>query len=90
LEDGSYMVLNRSVRTGLGGLEVPGAPGGNLRPDIFVMQRVGTGRNPRWRVSMYEVQSPGQDPADLNAKLLVMKAALPPNVIFGEFLAILM
>jgi hypothetical protein len=83
LEIGSYIVVNRSVSTGLGGLAT--GAGRNLRPDILVMRRVSQGGQVRWRCSMYEVRSGSQTPQYLQDQLDIMRTALPPNVIPGSF-----
>ncbi|MBX9660846.1 MAG: HINT domain-containing protein [Nitrospiraceae bacterium] len=71
LNSNSYIVLNRNLRTGLGGqrggiVPVTFGASANIRPDHLIVEQTGP---TSYRVSMIEVASPGQRPVDLVAKM---------------------
>jgi hypothetical protein len=88
MNSNSYVTVNRNLRTSLGGpISLPGGgtgritfgPGANLRPDAVVVEQISP---TQFRVSMIEVQSPGQPPGALLARMRTAWAALrfPPGV----------
>jgi hypothetical protein len=86
-----YVVMNRSIRTAVGGgpggpalLNAPSATvNPNLRPDVTVVYQTNDGI---WHVRAFEVASPGQSRGFLDNQLLRAKAALRlgPNFVWDN------
>jgi hypothetical protein len=81
LPDGSYIVLNRSVRTSLGRANVPlSFPDNGFQPDILVVRKMGADH---YRVQVIEAVSGTQDPATLrqraNGIMRSLQGQFPPE-----------